>query len=467
MNFQCPSCQITLQGEADFAGKTVKCPACGTRIEIPEDFGQEELSEELASDSMTPTLPELNLGTAQGAHPASVNLWIALGIGVGITLLIYLVIFLIPDTVNEAGEVTGPWIKLFFAKRGWPQYASTFLSGWCIGILILKALNIRRQQRAMLIQALPASIGEEVNVHNLKEFHDNLLNFPKKLRNTYIVNRIRKALEFFYLRQKNPEVAQMIASQSEVDANKVAGSYALVKVFLWAIPIMGFIGTVLGISSAIGGFGNVLSAGSGASEGGGMDQIMSALTPVLGSMGMAFDTTLLALVFSIILAFPASALQSQEEDVVTDVDEYCIDNLLKRLDDGGASTAQFDSDSQLLHAVGEAMATNQRDILERFERVQKGMETSLDHQSKQYEKVAAAVEKQLEAIGRRAEDYEKRLDEDFFQSLEKIRTESVSAITKQVGSLSEGIHNLNTVLKELNGKQVVVKKRGWFGLGRS
>ena len=365
MNFQCPSCSITLQGEPDFAGKTVKCPSCGSRIEIPADFGAGPAPDAAGSDadqsgghpSSRSDLPELNLGTKHGAHPATVNIWVALGLGVGITLLVYLVMFLIPSTVNAEGIATGPWIKQFFINRGWPQYASTFLTGWCIGVLILKAMNIRRQERAMLIQALPDSISDEVNVENLKAFHDNLLNFPKKLRNTYMVNRIRKALEFFYVRQNNPEVAQMIASQSEVDANKVAGSYSLVKVFLWAIPIMGFIGTVLGISKAIGGFAVVLQAGSGD---GGTDSLMEGLNPVLGSMGMAFDTTLLALVFSIILAFPASALQGKEEDVVTDVDEYCIDNFLKRLNDGGAGKAQFDGDADLLRAVGEAIAETRR-----------------------------------------------------------------------------------------------------------
>lgn len=450
MNFQCPTCSITLQAEPEFAGKAVKCPSCSTRIEIPADFGQaHEGAEEEASPQQNSNLPELNLGTAHGDHPAMVNMWIALGLGVGITALIYFIMFLIPKEVNAEGVVTGPWIREFFVNRGWPQYASTFLSGWCIGVLILKWINIQKQSRAMLIQALPESIDQEVNVHNLKEFHDNLLNFPKKLRNTYMVNRIRRALEFFYVRQNNPEVSQMISSMSEVDANKVAGSYSMVKVFLWAIPIMGFIGTVLGIGAAIGEFGNVLAGGAG--EGGGTDDIMGALTPVLGSMGMAFDTTLLALVFSIILAFPASALQGQEEDVVTDVDEYCIDNFLKRLNDGGAGKAQFEGDADLLRAVGEAIAENQKDVMDRFEGVQKDMATNLSNQTKNYEKVAEAVDKQLESIGKRAEKFETNLDEGYF-----------SVISDRVNSLSEGIQNLNTVLKELNGKQIVVKKK-WFG----
>ena len=181
-------------------------------------------------------------------------------------------------------------------------------------------------------------------------------------------------------------------------------------------------------------------------------------------MGVAFDTTLLALVFSIMLSFPASSLQGQEDDLVTDVDEYCIDYLLKRLNDGGANT-NIGSDPGLLKAIGDAMASNQKDMMTRFETVQRGMSDSLGNQTKQYEKVATAVDKQLEAIGVRAEKYEKRLDEDFFSSLERIRKESVGAIEGQVKPLAEGIHNLNAVLKELNGKQVVIQKKGWFSKG--
>jgi hypothetical protein len=329
---------------------------------------------------------------------------------------------------------------------------------WCLGILVLKAVNIRKQRRAMLIQALPESIDEEITPNNLKEFHDNLINFPKPLRNTYIVNRIRKALEFFYVRQNNPEVAQMITSQSEVDAAKVGGSYSMVKVFLWAIPIMGFIGTVVGIGGAIGGFDAVLGAG----EGGDMSAIKEPLTKVLGDMGVAFDTTLLALVFSIILSFPASALQNQEDDLVTDTDEYCIDNLLKRLNDGGANS-NLGSDASLLKAIGDAIATNQKDIMGRFEGVQKDMSKNLSSQVEHHGKVAETIDRQLEAIDQRTKDYESKLDKEFFDSLDKMRIQSVGAIENQVGTLAEGIKNLNDVLKDLNGKQITVKKRGLFG----
>lgn len=463
MNFACPTCNITLQAEADHAGKAVKCPGCGTRIQIPEDFGAEETAgsagEEMA-DQYYDQLPELNISSAPaGPHPSFVNVWLAGGIGIGGTFFWYIIMKLIPQG-EGASQGLGAYLRELFVERGLTQYATTLLMFWCLGILILKAINIRKQRRAMMIQALPTSIAEEITPQNLKEFHDNLINFPIPLRNTYIVNRIRKALEFFYVRQNNPEVAQMLNSQSEVDAAKVAGSYSMVKVFLWAIPIMGFIGTVVGIGGAIGGFDAVLGAG-----GGDMSAIKEPLGKVLGSMSSAFDTTLLALVFSIILSFPASALQGQEDDLVTDIDDYCIDNLLKRLNDGGAGGHVDSSDAELLKAVGDAIASNQSEIMGRFESTQKGMAGNLSKQVEQHAKVAEAVEKQIAAISERTENYESKLDDEFFGSLDKMRSESVGAIQDQVQSLAEGIGNLNTVLKELNGKQVVVQKKGWFSRG--
>lgn len=451
MNFACPTCHITLQADADLAGKTVKCPGCSTRIQIPEFTPESEEHAdgspgEEAAEGYYEQLPELNLSTGHaGPHPSWVNIWLAGGIGVGATFLWYIVMLMLPKKPEgESGNIA-TYLRDLFTERGPTQYITTLLAFWCMALLLLKWLNIRKQRRAMLIQALPTDISEEINPGNLKSFHDHVINFPTPLRNTYIVNRIRKALEFFYVRQNNPEVAQMISSQSEVDAAKANSSYAMIKVFLWAIPIMGFIGTVLGIGAAIGGFGAVFESG----EGGDMSEIKEPLLTVLGSMGVAFDTTLLALVLSIILSFPASSLQGSEDDLVTDVDEYCIDHLLKRLNDGGAST-NVSSDPALLKAIGDAMASNQKEIMGRFEKAQSAMSENLGKQTSQYEKVAAAIEKQMEGIDQRTEKYEKKLDR---------------SLDAQVASLAEGIRNLNAVLKDLNGKQVVVQKKGWFSRG--
>ncbi|MBL9153951.1 MAG: MotA/TolQ/ExbB proton channel family protein [Verrucomicrobiales bacterium] len=461
MKFVCPSCNIHLQAEADLAGKTVKCPGCSTKIQIPADLGQTTAPQgppppDAASSSSAAEqadqpeqeyyeqAPALNIDISKaGPHPSEINMLHAGLLGVGITFFWYLIMFMLPDRKSMEEPMTiGIYLREMFCERSWPQYITTLLTYWCMAILIFKYLNIRKQRRAMILEALPTDISDEINAQNLVEFHTHVVNFPKPLRNTLIVNRIRKALEFFYVRQNNPEVAQMISSQSEVDANKVAGTYSIVKVFLWAIPIMGFIGTVLGIGQAIGGFGQVLQTG----DSGDVSQIVGALTPVLGSMGVAFDTTLLALVFSILLSFPASNLQGAEEDLVTSVDEYCIDNLLKRLNDGGAAS-QLGSEGALLKAIGDAIAANQKEFIGKFEETQQKMAKNLEGQTKNYEKISAVIDKQVEGIERRTDLFEKRVDTEIVRALEKI---------------TEGVKHLNSVLKDLDGKTVTVQKKGWF-----
>jgi flagellar motor component MotA len=98
----------------------------------------------------------------------------------------------------------------------------------------------------------------------------------------------------------------MLNAQSDIDAKRSAGSYALLKVFLWAIPILGFIGTVLGLSIAV---GNPDMSNTADPE-----AIKGAIGTLTGGLGVAFDTTLLGLVLSMIMSVPMAAMQKREEE---------------------------------------------------------------------------------------------------------------------------------------------------------
>jgi hypothetical protein len=117
----------------------------------------------------------------------------------------------------------------------------------------------------------------------------------------------------------------MLKSQSEIDATMVDSSYVLIKVFIWAIPILGFIGTVLGISDAVSSFGGEMGAAAD------IEVIKEQLGQVTGGLSEAFDTTLVSLIFSLWVMFPTSVMQKNEEDLLNKVDEYCNEYFLKRL----------------------------------------------------------------------------------------------------------------------------------------
>jgi hypothetical protein len=93
----------------------------------------------------------------------------------------------------------------------------------------------------------------------------------------------------------------------------------------WAIPVLGFIGTVMGLSTAIGGFAAVLQSAED------LSQIKSSLQGVTGGLATAFETTLQALVAALIIQLILTFLKKSEEEFLDECSEYCVRNVVNRL----------------------------------------------------------------------------------------------------------------------------------------
>lgn len=93
---------------------------------------------------------------------------------------------------------------------------------------------------------------------------------------------------------------------------KSADFYVVPRYINWAIPILGFIGTVLGISLAADGIQNIIGSRSSLSD------LSSELGQAIAPLGIAFDTTLIALSLSVFLTLLQTALQRWEDNVLVD-----------------------------------------------------------------------------------------------------------------------------------------------------
>jgi hypothetical protein len=447
VRFACPQCDAHLQADASLAGKTIKCPACAQKLTIPEGFDEEEAQGlEGGGDAGegAAAAPLDAFATQKWTDYANVPLWQSFTIGLALAVVWYGIMLAMPKS----------YLGTLFLDRSWVQYFTTLLTTWSVGILILKAMKLRKQQAAMLLEILPHDIGDEITPENTPEFHEHVMALPERVKDSFLVNRVRRGLEYFFVRRNNPEVATMMSSQSDIDANAIGSSYTIIKVFIWAIPIMGFIGTVLGIGGAIGSFAGALAGADDPS------MLIGSLEDVTGGLGTAFDTTLLALVLSLMVSFPASAIQKSEEDLLNQVDDYCNENLLKRLNDGGAGAGGVGADSgSLVARLGDAIARNQSDMIAKFESMYENNTEAQKEQIAAFVGASEALEHQLEALEARAKKNQMLVDEQFTAVMSKVQADA----TKTIGSLAEGINGLNKVLGELGEKQVTIEqKKGWF-----
>lgn len=123
------------------------------------------------------------------------------------------------------------------------------------------------------------------------------------------------------------QVNAVFNSTLELYQHETELRYNLLRYLVWLIPTLGFIGTVVGIAFALESVpahfeGGTLDLGSAGPD------MMRDLT---ARLGVAFYTTLLALLQSALLMFAMHLIQGREEGALNRVGEYCLDNFINRL----------------------------------------------------------------------------------------------------------------------------------------
>ncbi|WP_425619355.1 MotA/TolQ/ExbB proton channel family protein [Anatilimnocola sp. NA78] len=388
------------------------------------------------------------------------------------------------------------YFRDLFFERGWVTIAEAFLMFWAVAILIFKSRKLHKQRESMLFDLLPESIGKDISRQNLNAFTENIRSLPVDTGASFLARRVLRGLEHYGVRGSSSEVSTMLSSQAELDNNAVSSSYSLLNVFIWAIPILGFIGTVQGLGDAVGNLSGSLEAAAD------VESIKKSLGAITGGLGVAFDTTLVALIMSLLLKFPASSLQKAEEDLLNWVEDYCNENLLKRLLDEDAGTPATASDATLQKAINAALVPHQAElrawtarlreigkeltaeISQGWNQMQQGVQSqhaerlgeintavlSLGELTTQIaavtQNLSQAQQEQTNWAARAAEQQAAAVSSNQ-QQVTAIVQQSTQMLEEQMGLLQQAVLNLNETLSQLNGKQVVIQvqhpaRKGWF-----
>lgn len=148
-----------------------------------------------------------------------------------------------------------------------------------------------------------------------------MLKLPTAYREHYLWRRLHEALHFVHRTGSSYGLEDETKYLSEMDVERQQQRYSLVRIMIWATPMLGFLGTVLGISQALGGI-NVGPEND-------FSQMMNGLR---GSLYVAFDTTALALVLSMILMFAQFVVDRFETQLLSLVDNRTRQELAVHFD---------------------------------------------------------------------------------------------------------------------------------------
>ncbi|HJN08045.1 MAG TPA: MotA/TolQ/ExbB proton channel family protein [Pirellulaceae bacterium] len=220
-----------------------------------------------------------------------------------------------------------------------------------LAALLIKFADVCRQYLVFSRVNVDLSAEGESSIDACPRLLDNLDELPKYIRQTYLAQRFCNAVDFVDRKQSGEGLDEELKYLSDVDAARQQESFSLVRIIIWATPMLGFLGTVIGITKALGELGaqsELLATDPNA-----------AMQSLLSGLYVAFDTTALALCLSIVLMFIQFLVDRIETQLLINVDDRVHDELVGCFDIGNGSEPQ----SASLQAMANAVVTTTEKIV--------------------------------------------------------------------------------------------------------
>lgn len=299
----------------------------------------------MATDLNVKHAPEFDRPSSSGSGEGSLGIML----GLFFAGVFYAAIYLFPH----------PWMQRYFL--GHPVcVGATLLFAIASGILLLKSLRVSAERRlssglrdAELAPSLTinAASDEWVLRHDAgraaQAWLHGIADLPSAAKKSRLVGRLVELLQRQSGRVSTRHLSDDLRELSARDGDQAHDSLQLVRIIIWAIPMLGFLGTVVGITQTLGGLD--FTDGTAA-----VDRLKSGLY-------VAFDTTALGLVLSVIAIFLQFPVERAEQQLLGDIDQRIGNLLVAKLPADDAADNPAGQIAQLCDgiriAVGESLAS--------------------------------------------------------------------------------------------------------------
>jgi biopolymer transport protein ExbB/TolQ len=220
------------------------------------------------------------------------------------------------------GPLDNPWARRYLMGH-WVCFGTVALfliSSWA---LILKAILAARQHRwiNLSIESLRTLVAgpDQVEASNRSKWLLKLwASQPESIRYSWFGQRIETVVRKQAMRTSGFNLDTDLKDIAQQDSDRQYESYGLVRIAIWAMPMLGFLGTVLGISATLGAMDTKALAEQS-------DKVMNQLT---AGLYVAFDTTALALVLTVIAMYVQFAVQKLETAILNRIDHTSSECLM-------------------------------------------------------------------------------------------------------------------------------------------
>jgi biopolymer transport protein ExbB/TolQ len=206
--------------------------------------------------------------------------------------------------------------SIYVVMKDWEQEAEVILGLWAFAIIGYKFWRGRRERALLSRDLVHLPEGMRVLPEDAREYARPLEALPPLDAECLLPRALLAALYRYGATRNVQDVSEAARGVCEAEADRLDSELSMLRYIAWAIPAIGFIGTVRGIGDALGEAHRAVTGDvSGVTEG----------------LGTAFNSTLVALLISIVLMFLLHQLQLAQERLVLDSETYLDQYLIRHM----------------------------------------------------------------------------------------------------------------------------------------
>ncbi len=206
--------------------------------------------------------------------------------------------------------------SIFVIVKDLEQEACFILMFWAFAIMGYKAWHATRERALFDRDLLPMVEGVRILPADTREYARQLDSLNDDERGLLLPRALLGALQRFGATGNVQDVSSSTQNLVANEADRLESELSMIRYIAWAIPSIGFIGTVRGIGAALGMAHRAVDGD---------------ISGVTNSLGVAFNSTFIALLISIVVMFLVHQLQLMQERQVFETSLYIDQRLIQRL----------------------------------------------------------------------------------------------------------------------------------------
>lgn len=209
-----------------------------------------------------------------------------------------------------------PQRSVWVLIRDYEQESCFILMLWAFAIMGYKAKTALAERSLLQQELVPVRDGVRILPEDTREYARTLQALPETLRAMLLPRVLLSSLERFGSTRNVQDVSSVANTLCESEGERLESELSMIRYIAWAIPSVGFIGTVRGIGDALGQAHRAVDGD---------------IAGVTESLGTAFNSTFIALLISIVVMFLVHQLQLLQERLVFDTQTYIDHNLIRHM----------------------------------------------------------------------------------------------------------------------------------------